>query len=40
MPGANCSIFGCNSNRKNTKIGIMKVPFGDDEFSKVYGEIN
>ncbi len=33
MPGTNCSIFGCNSNQKNTKIGIMKVPSGDDEYN-------
>ena len=38
MPGANCSIFGCNSNRKNTKIGILKVPSGDDEFNKKWRE--
>eukprot|EP00794_Sanderia_malayensis_P002814 gene2814-3250_t len=34
MPGTNCSIFGCNSNRRNTKIGIMKAPSGDDEYNK------
>ena len=32
MPGANCSIFGCNSNRKNCSLTIFKVPSGNNDF--------
>lgn len=34
MPGANCSIFGCNTSRKTTGISIFALPKGEDELSK------
>jgi len=33
MPGANCSIFGCNTSRRMVGLGIFKIPSGDDEFN-------
>ena len=33
MPGANCSIYGCSSSRRNKGIAIFKVPQGDDEYN-------
>ena len=33
MPGANCSIFGCNTIRKNTGVSIFAPPKGEDELS-------
>lgn len=34
MPGANCSIFGCGTNRRHTGVGIFKIPSGKDEKSQ------
>ena len=34
MPGANCSIFGCNTSRKTSGISIFALPKGEDELSK------
>ena len=34
MPGANCSIFGCGTSRRNTGVGIFRLPLGKDEKSK------
>ena len=34
MPGANCSIFGCSTSRRNTEIGIFKVPKAIDAEAK------
>ena len=33
MPGANCSIYGCKTSRKDKGIAIFRVPTGEDEFS-------
>ena len=33
MPGANCSVFGCESSRKHTRVGIFRIPSGKDEVS-------
>ena len=37
MPGANCSIFGCRTSRRNTGAGIFRLPSGKDEKSKQTG---
>ncbi|CAB4004060.1 DNA transposase THAP9, partial [Paramuricea clavata] len=34
MPRANCSIFGCGTNRRHTGVGIFRIPSGNDERSK------
>ena len=34
MPGANCSIFGCSTSRRNTEIGIFEVPKAIDAEAK------
>ena len=34
MPGANCSIFGCGTNRRHSGVGIFRIPAGKDEKSK------
>ena len=34
MPGANCSIFGCGTNRRHGGVGIFRIPAGKDEKSK------
>ena len=34
MPGANCSIVGCNTSRKTTGISIFALPKGEDELSR------
>ena len=34
MPGANCSIFACETNRRHTQVEIFGVSSGDDEKSK------
>ena len=34
VPGANCSIFGCNTNKRHTGVGLFSLPRGDDELSK------
>ena len=34
MPGANCSIFGCGTNRRHSGVGIFRIPSGNDEKSK------
>ena len=34
MPGANCSIFGCGTSRRNTGVGIFRLPSEKDEKSK------
>ncbi len=33
MPGANCSVFGCESSRKHTGVGIFRIPSEKDEVS-------
>ena len=33
MPGANCSIFNCNTARGHSGIGIFKIPGEDDDYS-------
>ena len=33
MPGANCSIFGCNVSRNKVGIAIFKVAAGKDDYS-------
>lgn len=38
MPGANCSIYGCSTSRKNKGIAIFRVPTGNDEYSKTWRE--
>ena len=34
MPGggANCSIYGCHTSRKNSTCAIFKIPAGDGEY--------
>ena len=34
MPGANCSIFGCGTNRRYSGVGIFRIPAGKDDKSK------
>ena len=34
MPGANCSIFGCPTSRRNKDISIFKVPLPNSEANK------
>ena len=34
MPGANCSILGCNISRKNVGVSIFALPKGEDDLSK------
>ena len=34
MPGANCSIFGCRTNRRHSGVGIFRIPAGKDKKSK------
>ena len=38
MPGANCSIFNCNTSRKHKGISIFKIPSGDDDYNKKWRE--
>jgi hypothetical protein len=38
MPGANCSIFGCSTSRKNKGISIFCVPTGDDAYNTRWRE--
>jgi hypothetical protein len=33
MPGANWSIFGCGTRRKNVGLRIFRIPSGKDELS-------
>lgn len=33
MPGANCSIFGCGTNRRHFGISIFRIPTRKDELS-------
>ena len=33
MVGANCSIFGCGSNRRHSGISIFSLPKGKDDLS-------
>lgn len=33
MVGANCSIFGCSTNRRHKGISIFSLPKGKDELS-------
>lgn len=33
MPGANCSIYECSTNRNHKELSNFRVPTGDDEFS-------
>ena len=35
MPGTNCSIFGCGTNRRHNGVGIFRIPSGNDERWKV-----
>ena len=32
MVRAHCSIFGCSSSRRKSRVAIFKVPQGDDEW--------
>ena len=34
MPGANCSIFGCGTDRRHSEVGIFRILAGKDEKSK------
>ena len=34
MPGANCFIFGCGTNRRHSGVGRFRIPAGKDEKSK------
>ena len=34
MPDANCSICGCNTNRRHPGMSLFSVSKGDDELSK------
>lgn len=34
MPGANCSIFGCNTSRRHKDISIFRLPSAKNELSK------
>ena len=34
MPGANCSIFGCGTSRRNKGVSLFKIPSTDDDFNK------
>ena len=34
MPGANCFIFGCGTNRRHSGVGSFRTPAGKDEKSK------
>lgn len=34
MPGANCSIFGCGTNRRHVGISIFRIPMRKDELSR------
>lgn len=38
MPGANCSIYGCNTNRSKKEIGIFKLPKARTEIYKKWRE--
>ena len=38
MPGANCSIFGCNVSRSKSGIAIFKIPSGDDDYNTKWRE--
>ena len=38
MPGANCTIFGCNTSRIHKGISIFKVPKSVDNYSKKWRE--
>ena len=40
MPGDNCSIYGCTVSRrsKHKGIAIFKIPTGDTDFEKKWGE--
>ena len=34
MPGANCFVFGCRSDRRHREVGIFRTPAGKDKKSK------
>lgn len=34
MPGANCSVFGCSTSRKDSGISLFKLPAPKDEAHK------
>ena len=34
MPGANCSIYGCPTSRRNKEISIFKIPSPNSESNK------
>ena len=36
MPGENCAIFGCSSNRRNKGISLFKLPTANDEETKLW----
>jgi len=38
MPGANCSIYGCNTSRNHKDIGIFGIPTSKDDFTKKWRE--
>ena len=38
MPGAICSIYGCETSRKHTGISIFRIPAKDDDLLTKTGE--
>ena len=36
--GANCSIYGCSTSRKNKDVGIFRLPAVKDDLSKKWRE--
>ena len=34
MPGDNCSVFGCGTNRRTKGVGIFEVPVAKNEECK------
>ena len=34
MPGANCSIYGCGTSRRNEGVGIFRLPSAKDDNTK------
>ena len=38
MPGANCSIFGCSTSRREKGVSLFKLPVAKDLFSTKWRE--
>jgi hypothetical protein len=34
MPGANCSIVGCSTSRRNKELSIFKIPSETTDFNR------